>query len=66
MQAAATKEVHAEADKALSEAGQKPSAKDASEPAPDTAKKTADTGSAGKTPDQPDQPSDMQKPTQGK
>lgn len=66
VQAAATKEVHAEADKALSEAGQKPSAKDASEPAPDTAKKTADTGNAGKTPDQPDQPSELQKPTVGK
>ena len=61
-QAVMTKEVYREAEKAQGEADQKPSADDSSEPAPDTAKKTADTGNAGKKADEPDQPSDLQKP----
>ena len=56
------KEAEAAAEKSLADADQKPSSDDASQPAPDTAKKTADTSNAGKTPDQPDQPSTMQKP----
>lgn len=60
--AAARKEAEAAAEKVLADADQKPSGDDASQPAPDTAKKTADTSNAGETPDQPDQPSIMQKP----
>lgn len=65
-QSAIKKEAYAEAEKALAAADQKPSGEDSSQPAPDTAKKTADTSNAGKTPDQPDQPSEMQKPTPSK
>jgi hypothetical protein len=60
------KEAYAAAEKALDEAGSKPTGQDASVPAPDTVKKTADTSNASKTPDQPDQPSERQKPTPGK
>lgn len=59
-------EAYAAAEKALSEAGSKPTGQDASVPAPDTVKKTADTTSASKKPDQPDQPSELQKPPVGK
>ena len=65
-QAAIRKDAYAEAEKALAASDQKPSGEDSSQPAPDTAKKTADTSNASKTPDQPDQPSEMQKPTVGK
>lgn len=56
------KQAEAEAEKVLADADQKPTGESDSQPAPDTAKKTADTSNAGKKPDQPDQPSDMQKP----
>ncbi len=60
------KEAYAAAEKAMDETGSKPTGQDASVPAPDTVKKTADTSNASKTPDQPDQPSEFQKPTPGK
>lgn len=65
-QAEVKKEAEAAAEKALADADQKPTGQDASVPAPDTVKKTADTSNASKTPDQPDQPSERQKPTPGK
>jgi hypothetical protein len=60
------KDAYAAAEKALTEAGSKPTGQDASVPAPDTVKKTADTSNASKKPDQPDQPSEFQKPSVGK
>jgi hypothetical protein len=59
-------EAAAAAKKALAEAGSKPTGQDASVPAPDTVKKTADTTSPSKNSDQPDQPSELQKPPVGK